>query len=532
MSRSRRDDSRAGAERSAAERERARLEREARRAGQPPPPADTSSAPPPASAPAPADPSATRVNPPPEPQHAAPISIRRPSGPPAPDTGHEPRVPRRDRVLRKLPGAPANTGPVPGARPRAASERGGAIRRIQPNPPAPPAAPAGALDDETDRPIGIRRVRRPVRPVVTPPGDKFAGPARRRRITPGRRVKALLAIAVLAFFVIGTLLLFQPFGSVEGARVELTIPPGSGAGDIATRLADAGVVDSAFFFRVRATLSGKRDSLRSGRHTLRKGMTYGSAIEALSEPDVAKQRPTVNVTIPEGRTRREIAPIARKAGLRGSYLEASRRFRGALKPSDYGVPRGTRSTEGFLFPATYELNVNAPARDLVERQFAAFRENFSGVDMDRARRKNLTRYEVLIIASMVEREAQLAKERPLIAAVIYNRLSDGTPLGIDATTRYALNKPSGALRQSELEIDSPYNTRKRAGLPPTPIGNPGLASIRAAAAPANVKYRYFVVKPGTCGEHVFAETIAEHDRNVARYAGARAQAGGRSPDTC
>ena len=375
-------------------------------------------------------------------------------------------------------------------------------------------------------------MRRPVRPIVTPPGDKFAGPARRRLITAGRRVKALLAIGVLACVVVGSLLLFQPFGSAQGDAVQVNIPPGSGTGEIGEQLAEADVIDSAFLFRIRATLSGKRDSLRSGRHTLHKHMSYGAAIDALSEPDVAKQRPTVNVTIPEGRTRREIAPIAKKAGLRGSYLEASRRFGGALKPADYGAPRGTRSLEGFLFPATYELNRNAPARDLVERQLAAFRENFARVNVDRARRKNLTRYEVLIIASMVEREAQLAKERPLIAAVIYNRLSDGTPLGIDATTRYALNKPSGALRQSELEIDSPYNTRKRAGLPPTPIGNPGLASIRAAAAPANVKYRYFVVKPGTCGEHVFAETIAEHDRNVARYAGARAQAGDKSPTTC
>ena len=529
MSRSGRDDSKARAERSAAEREQARLEREARRAGKPPPPPDTSSAPRPA--PAPANPSANRVNPP-EPQHSQPIPFRRPSRAPAPDPGREPRVPRRDRVKRKLPGAPANTGPAGGARPRPPSERGDGIRRIQPNPPAPPAAPAGALDDETERPIGIRRVRRPVRPIVTPPGDKPGGPARRRRVSPGRRILALLVLGVLAVVIIGTLMLFQPFGSAQGAAVQVNIPAGSGAGEIGAQLAEAGVVDSAFFFRVRATLSGKRDSLRSGRHTLREGMTYGSAIDALSEPEVAKQRPTVNITIPEGRTRREIAPIAKKAGLRGSYLEASSRFRGALKPGDYGAPRGTRSLEGFLFPATYELDVNAPARDLVERQLAAFRENVSGVDMDRARRKNLTRYEVLIIASMVEREAQLAKERPLIAAVIYNRLSDGTPLGIDATTRYALKKPSGALRQSELEIDSPYNTRKRAGLPPTPIGNPGLASIRAAAAPANVKYRYFVVKPGTCGEHVFAETIEEHDRNVARYAGARAQAGDKSPTTC
>ena len=375
-------------------------------------------------------------------------------------------------------------------------------------------------------------MRRPVRPVVTPPGDTPAGPARRRRITPGRRIVALLAIAVLAVVVIGTLLLVQPFGSVEGSQVRINIPAGSGAGDIGEQLAKEGVVDSAFFFRVRATLSGKRDSLRSGRHTLREDMTYGSAIAALSVPDTTAKRPTVNVTIPEGRSRREIAPLSGKAGLRGSYMEASSRFRGALNPSRYDAPRGTRSLEGFLYPATYELNVRAPARDLVERQLAAFRDNFATVNLERARRGKLTAYDVLIIASMVEREAQLAKERPLIAAVIYNRLKDGTPLGIDATTRYALNKPSGALRQSELEIDSPYNTRRRAGLPPTPIGNPGLSSMRAAAAPADVKFRYFVVKPGTCGEHVFAATIEEHNQNVARYAGARAQAGDKSPTTC
>jgi len=375
-------------------------------------------------------------------------------------------------------------------------------------------------------------VRRPVRPVVTPPGDTPAGPARRRRITPGRRIVALLAIAVLAVVVIGTLLLVQPFGSVEGSQVRINIPAGSGAGDIGEQLAKEGVVDSAFFFRVRATLSGKRDSLRSGRHTLRKDMTYGSAIAALSVPDTTAKRPTVNVTIPEGRSRREIAPLSGKAGLRGSYMEASSRFRGALDPFRYDAPRGTRSLEGFLYPATYELNVRAPARDLVERQLAAFRDNFATVNLERARRGKLTAYDVLIIASMVEREAQLAKERPLIAAVIYNRLKDGTPLGIDATTRYALNKPSGALLESELEIDSPYNTRRRAGLPPTPIGNPGLSSMRAAAAPADVKFRYFVVKPGTCGEHVFAATIEEHNQNVARYAGARAQAGDKSPTTC
>ncbi|MBW3654134.1 MAG: endolytic transglycosylase MltG, partial [Actinobacteria bacterium] len=407
-----------------------------------------------------------------------------------------------------------------------------AVRRIQPQPPAPPAAPAGVLHDETERPIGIRRVRRAPRPIVTPPGDTRAGPARRRRRSVGARLFGLLALAVLAVVVIAALMLFQPFGSAEGSQVQVTIPQGASAREIGDRLAAAGVVDSGLFFSVRATLSGKRESLRSGRHTLRQDMTYGKAIAALTGTEVSKEVPTVDVTIPEGRSRREIAPIAERAGLTGDYLKASARFKGALSPFRYGAPRGTRSLEGFLFPATYELLAGAPARDLVEKQLAAFRENFAKVDLERARRRNLTGYDVLIIASMVEREARVEKERPLIAAVIYNRLKDGMPLGIDATTRYVLNKPSGALKQSELEMDSPYNTRKRVGLPPTPIGNPGLSSLRAAAKPANVGYRYFVVKPGTCGEHAFSNTIEQFQQDSARYDAARAEAGGRSPTTC
>ena len=227
-------------------------------------------------------------------------------------------------------------------------------------------------------------------------------------------------------------------------------------------------------------------------------MTYGAAIErAQQAPDGRRARPTIDVTIPEGlsRARDREARRARRT-CSGSYLAASKRFSGRLNPFRYGAPKGTRSTEGFLFPATYELKAAAPAKDLVDRQLKAFEDNFASVDLRRAKRKNLTAYDVLIIASMVEREAQLASERKLVAAVIYNRLKDGIPLGIDATSRYELNNWTRPLKRSELESDSPYNTRKRTGLPPTPIGNPGLASIRAAAAPASVSYRYYVVKPG------------------------------------
>jgi uncharacterized YceG family protein len=498
MSRQRQDDPGAARERTAEERERARLEREARRAGRAPAPAPSPSSPPP----------------------SAPSR----STPPRPDATNPPAAPDRSTPSAGRAG-----------RWRASSSGGRErpLRRIQPEPPAPPAAPAGALGDETERPIGIRRVRRAAFPrtVVTPPADVPRGPARARRSV-GGRLLGVLALALLAGLVIGVLMLFQPFGSAEGSAVRVTIPAGASAREIGDRLANAGVVDSGLLFSVRAALSGKRGELRSGRQTLRHGMSYSAAIDALSSVPSAMKEPTVSITIPEGRSRRETVPIVRKARLRGSYLAASKRFSGALDPFRYGAPSGTRSLEGFLFPSTYELRAGAPARALVERQLAAFRDNFARVDLRQARRKNLTAYDVLVIASMVEREARVARERPVIAAVIYNRLRDGMPLGIDATTRYETNNWTTPLTDSELKRDSPYNTRTRAGLPPTPIGNPGLAAIRAAARPAKVGYRYYVVQPGTCGKHAFSVTDAEFQRDRQRYDIARAQAGGKSPTTC
>jgi UPF0755 protein len=152
----------------------------------------------------------------------------------------------------------------------------------------------------------------------------------------------------------------------------------------------------------------------------------------------------------------------------------------------------------------------------VAKQLAAYRDETANVSYAYAKRKNLTRYEVLIIASMVERETMLDRERPLVAAVIYNRLKDGMPLGIDATIRYADNNWSSPLKVSELQRPGPYNTRLNRGLPPTPIGNPGIASIRAAAHPAKVSYRYYVVKPGTNG-HAFSSTDAQFERDNEKY---------------
>jgi uncharacterized YceG family protein len=169
--------------------------------------------------------------------------------------------------------------------------------------------------------------------------------------------------------------------------------------------------------------------------------------------------------------------------------------------------RGKVATvEGFLFPATYEFFKDTTSGQLVGEQLDAFCENWQKVDLRYARSKHLTPYDVLIIASMVEKETLSPEERQLVAAVIYNRLHAHMPLGIDATLRYGLDiPPTESIHESQLKIDSPYNTRKRLGLPPTPIANPGLASLQAAAHPAHVNYLYFVRKPDK-KHHFFTES--------------------------
>jgi len=210
------------------------------------------------------------------------------------------------------------------------------------------------------------------------------------------------------------------------------------------------------------------------------------------------------IVFPEGFTRSTmadrvaaVAKIAeRKKGkpvalARASYVRATKSL---VVPCF--APHKQAKVEGFLFPATYDFLAKTTSKQLVGSQLKAFCTNWKKVDLSYARSKNLTPYDVLIIASMIEKETVAPAERPLVAAVIYNRLHLQMPLQIDATLRYGLHiPPTRSITQSELASASPYNTRHTQGLPPTPIANPGLASIRAAAHPAKVDYLYYVRKP-------------------------------------
>jgi UPF0755 protein len=380
---------------------------------------------------------------------------------------------------------------------------------VQPTPPPPPR----------EQPTMVRTLPRPA------PEPSPDAPAREPR-TRGKRGRILLGFLALLLIALLWFLnsLFQPFHGDGSGTVAVNIPRSSGVGDIADLLEQKDVIASSFFFSARATIAGKRADLRPGRYVLKHDMSYGDVIDTLTKGPAPN---TVDITIPEGRSRREIAASLKDAGVTGNYLTATAK----RPPSGYGA-QNAKDLEGFLFPATYQLRRGVSVNQLVARQLRTFKQRFAGVSLAKAKHKNLTPYDVLTIASMVERETAVAKERPLIASVIYNRLRAGTPLGIDATTRFQFNEWSKPLTRSQLASPSPYNTRIHTGLPPGPIGNPGLASIEAAAAPASSKYMFYVSNPCKPGTHTFTETLEQFNAAAARYDEARAKAGGNAPKGC
>jgi uncharacterized YceG family protein len=368
-------------------------------------------------------------------------------------------------------------------------------------------------------------------PATTPKGERATaatrGRPRARSVLP--RVIAIVALALAAAAIWFLVELFQPFHGSGNGSVVVTVPSGLSAGTIGNELARDGVVSSGFFFGLRAMLAGDRGKLRSGTYRLRRGISYGAALSILTTPP--KPAKVTEVTVIPGRTRRQIATLLHQQGVRGSYLAATRHTK-LLNLRAYGAPRSLDTLEGFLFPSTYQLREPISIPSLVADQLTTFRQQFTTVSMGYARSKNLTPYDVLIIASMVEAESGTAHDRPLIASVIYNRLRIGMPLGIDATIRYAVDNYTSPLTESQLSSPSPYNTRTHDGLTPTPIDNPSLASIEAAAHPARTSYLYFVAKPCGNGASAFASSNAQFQLDVNRYNEARAKRGGRSPLVC
>jgi len=287
-----------------------------------------------------------------------------------------------------------------------------------------------------------------------------------------------------------------PAADPHGKPIPIVIPTGADASEIGAILEEQGIVEDGGRFREYAKDAGEGSEFKAGTYAMKAGTGYDALIHALDSGPVAVVKTLV---VPEGYRISEIEDRLGSVGI--SKKAYARVVRAAAPPHGYGHHV---NMEGFMFPATYSIRPGETSAALVAQQLAAFRDNVAKVDMSYAKSKNLTPYDVLTIASMIEREARAPGDRAKVAAVIYNRLHQGMNLGIDATILYHLGSWSATIHQSDLDDPEPYNTRKNPGLPPTPICNPGLASIEAAAHPAHVNYLYYVAVPGQDAQYFTA----------------------------
>lgn len=305
------------------------------------------------------------------------------------------------------------------------------------------------------------------------------------------------------------------------------IAPGETALSISERLQDQGLIKDANLFRLYMRVNGLDKRLAAGDFELAPNMTMAQIAEQLQRPRIQE----VVVTIPEGLRAEEVADLLNMQGVMDGEAFLSMVRGGAASARALGdypfVPDSATTLEGFLFPDTYRLPARATPADLIQRMLDNFGRRVTPEIEQAAAQRGRSLEQVIIMASIVEREATRADERPLIASVYWNRLSGacsketgGSYLQADPTVQYAAGRPGEwwwkpPSVEAYAQVQSPYNTYLRPGLPPTPIASPGLSAITAAAQPAETKYCFFVATSD--GSHVFAVTLAEHQANVARF---------------
>jgi len=320
-----------------------------------------------------------------------------------------------------------------------------------------------------------------------------------------------IAVAVVFLFVFTTSGWFLFTSTVPGGNEKehlVQIKPGMTFNQIVNYLLENNVISSELSFEISAHILGVQDELKAGKYRITGGESNYSLLQKLSEGKVAIEW----VTIPEGKTARQIA------GILVDRVEVdSARFMALVNDSAFSRQLGIAADrlEGFLFPETYGLHWGMNARQIIKLMVSHYQERFDSTLQARSRELGLTELEVVTLASIIEGEAVVDSERTTISAVYHNRLDRGMLLQADPTIQYIIDDGPRRLLNRDLEIDSPYNTYKNPGLPPGPINNPGLASIKAALYPADEKYLYFVARGD--GSHIFSKTLNEHLRAKAEF---------------
>lgn len=299
-------------------------------------------------------------------------------------------------------------------------------------------------------------------------------------------------------------------------NVSIAIPQGSNTESIGTILEENGLINSSVYFRILAKVKGIDSQFQYGNYDLNTGMTDEEIMKILTTQ--GEKREVVKFTIPEGYTIEQIAAKLETAGL---CTEAE--FMSALDNGNYGykfleyIPERNLRLQGYLFPATYEVYADATAEDIVSTMLEKFDQVFKDEYYTQMESMGMTLDQIVTIASIIEREVKVPEERAKVARVIYNRLDIEMPLQMCSTIMYVLDVPRDRVLYKDLEIDSPYNTYKYAGLPVGPISNPGEASIIAALYPDDDNYLYFVLMDPITGEHLFSTTLDEHNAAKQKY---------------
>jgi UPF0755 protein len=315
---------------------------------------------------------------------------------------------------------------------------------------------------------------------------------------------ALVILAGLAWFGVSVFL----DRSHPATVTQVIVPRGSTFHDIADQLAHAGVIANATTFRLYAKLEHADTSAHAGAFRFEPHQSAAGVLQQLESGGAQIAR---WVTIPEGFTAKEIAQRMQDEG----FGDARVYYKAFMHDSIVVDGARTKNLEGYLFPSTYLIPVDATPR-VVERILTAqFRKELPSDAAAKAKAHGLTVPQAVVVASLIEREAKADDERPLMAGVYYNRLRLGMPLEVDASIEYALPEHHSVITYGDLKTNSPYNTYLHQGLPPTPIANPGGPSLQAAFNPKPSPYLYYVYKGN--GHHAFAKTLAEQNANIAKY---------------
>ena len=339
------------------------------------------------------------------------------------------------------------------------------------------------------------------------------------RIKVKRRFIAFILVLVLLIVLLSGMLFMNWLGKGSGPlepgseeTVLVTVPRGTSTDGIGELLESQGLISDAFVFRLKSKLEGHDGKFRAGEYYLSSGMTMDEIIQQL----LVGRDSTTRFTIPEGYDLRRTADALEARGLIDRQAFFKEIEEGEF---DYwfieGLEEGEERLEGYLYPETYEIFVNATEKEIIGKMLSQFNAVFTQEHIDRMQELDLSLNEVMILASIVEREAVVPEDRPVIAGVFQHRLRISMPLQSCATVQYILGEQKPVLSIADTQIKSPYNTYVNTGLPPTPICSPGIESINAVLWPEETDYLYFLAKGD--GSHVFSVTYDEHLRNKAKY---------------